>query len=60
MVADFTMGLNDGRGALHEFHGESFFNTIYLQTLFVHVRRLNLNGRVIVPAAIRGNDILGV
>jgi len=31
IVADFTVGLRDNRGDLHEFHAESFFNTIYLR-----------------------------
>ena len=59
IVADFTVGLRDDRGDLHEFHAESFFNTIYLQTLFVHVRRINLDGRIIVPAAISGSSVGG-
>ena len=52
IVADFTLGLRDGRGDLHKFRAESFFNTIYLQTIFVHLRSVNTNGRIIVPTAI--------
>ena len=58
MVADFTLGLKDDRGELHEFHAESFFNTIYLQTLFVHVRRMNLDGQIVVPATFGENGIV--
>lgn len=52
IVADFTLGLRDERGDLHEFHAETFFNSHYLQTIFVHLRSVNTNGRIIVPAAI--------
>jgi hypothetical protein len=51
IVADFTLGLRDDRGDLHEFRAESFFNTIYLQTIFVHLKSVDTNGRIIVPAA---------
>ncbi len=59
MVADFSLGLKDGRDELHEFHAESFFNRIYLQTLFVHVQRMNLDGQIIVSGMTTGNGITG-
>lgn len=41
IVADFTLGLRDAIGTLHEFRAETFFNTHYFQTLVVHQGRMD-------------------
>lgn len=39
-VGDFSAGLIDVNGALHEFHAESFYNRYYILTLFVYNKKL--------------------
>ena len=48
LVGDFTCSLTDDNGELHEFHGETFFNTHYLQTLFVHLGKL-VSKKILAP-----------
>ena len=51
MVADFTLQLNDDNDSGHEFRAQSFFNTHYLQTLFVEQRELT-GAKIVVPRLI--------
>ena len=39
-VGNFSLGLPDVNGDLHEFYAESFYNTHYILTLFVHVGKV--------------------
>jgi len=39
-VGDFSIGLLDINGDLHEFYAESFFNRYYILTLFVHNKKM--------------------
>ncbi len=48
-VGDFTCGLRDDNGTVHQFRGESFFNRHYILTLFVQTRE-SLSTRIIVPS----------
>jgi len=48
LVADFTLCLKDDNGRKHKFRAESFFNSHYLQTLFVQLAEVN-SKRIILP-----------
>ena len=50
-VADYTFQIEDDNGQDHEFRAESFNNTHYLLTLFVHRRRMAAT-KVFVPRRI--------
>ena len=52
-VASFPIVLTDDNDNQHEFHVETFFNTYDLLTLFVHQRRLNVRGTLVVPNSIQ-------
>jgi len=51
-VADFTCCLANDNGELQEFRGETFFNTHYLQTLFVIQREVEAKS-IIVPRKVK-------
>jgi len=48
LVADFTLCLEDDNGTRHEFRAQSFFNTHYLQTLFVHLANVS-SKKIVLP-----------
>jgi hypothetical protein len=48
-VASFPLVLKDDNDDRHEFLAEAFFNTHDLLMIFVHQRKLNGRGRIIVP-----------
>ncbi len=48
LVADFALCLEDDNGTRHEFRAQSFFNSHYLQTLFVHLAEVN-SKRIVLP-----------
>jgi len=59
LIADITLCLKDDNGTKHEFRAESFFNSYYVQTLFVHLaevksKTIALPGNGKVLRALRG------
>jgi hypothetical protein len=51
-VASFTLPLADDDGIEHEFLAEAFFNRYDLLMMFVHLRKLNSRGVIVVPEQI--------
>lgn len=53
LVARFPLVLGDDNDDRHEFLAEAFFNTHDLLMIFVHQRKLNGHGRIMVPEPIK-------
>lgn len=49
LIADFTLCLKDDNGTKHEFRAESFFNSYYVQTLFVQLAEVK-SKTIVLPA----------